>query len=80
MTAQAVKAISLPPARRIKKNARQAAYRRRQREGKFLCKVPVDAGILTFLTRSRWLDERDVNDAQKVASAIVDLLKLSAKI
>jgi hypothetical protein len=62
------------------KATRQAAYRARQARGEFLAPVPVDAAILGFLTRHRWLDERDAHDAKKVAEAIVDLLKLSAKI
>jgi hypothetical protein len=79
-TPAAAKPASLPPARRIKKNARQAAYRERQRKGEFIAAVPIDAAILGFLTRARWLDEADAGWPQKIAEAVRSLLELSAKI
>jgi hypothetical protein len=80
MTAQAAKAATLPPARRLKKTARQAAYRERQRRHEFIALVPVNEAILGFLVRNRWLSERDSHDAGRVSAAIRDLLKTSARV
>jgi hypothetical protein len=65
---------------RLRKNARQRAYRSRQRRGEFCASVRIDAAILNFLTRSRWLAETDVRKRKKIGEAIRDLLETSSRV
>jgi hypothetical protein len=67
-------------ANRIKKNARQARYRARQCRGEFCVTIPISAGVLDFLTRSRWLHEADMGKPKMIAEAVRSLLEVSAKI
>jgi hypothetical protein len=67
-------------ARQSKKTARQRTYRMRQAHGEFCAPVPINAAILNFLTRNRWLNEADACERKKVGEAVRSLLELSAKI
>jgi hypothetical protein len=80
MTAHAAKVASLPPARRLKKNARQQSYRERQRRHEIVVLVPVDEAILGYLVRLRWLNEVEAGCPKKIAAAIRELLKTSARV
>jgi hypothetical protein len=41
--------------------------------------IEVDAQILNFLIALHWLSERDAADSRKIAAALQEGLKLSAK-
>jgi hypothetical protein len=59
---------------------RQRTYRQRQARGEFYALVPVDAAILDFLQKSRWLNEADMSDRKRVGAAIRDLLETSSRV
>jgi hypothetical protein len=75
-------AKSKPPilaSTRKKTARRQKVYRERQRAGKLCVTITIDAPMLDFLVRSRWL-RADAYQAAEIGRAIEDLLALSAKI
>jgi hypothetical protein len=41
--------------------------------------IEIDAQILNFLIALHWLSERDASDSKKIAAAVRDGLRLSAK-
>jgi hypothetical protein len=53
---------------------RQAAYRRRQRAGKILVGVEVDAAVVDMLVAMHWLREGDAGDRSKIGAAISHML------
>jgi hypothetical protein len=55
-------------------SARQARYRRRQREGTMPVTIEVNAAILDLLIETEWLAEPDVADRRKIANAIERML------
>ena len=64
----------------IAKRARQATYRRRQRDGVICARVEVDATILGFVLKLGWITEADATSSEKIGEAISAGLRMSAKV
>jgi hypothetical protein len=58
------------------RRARQARYRRRlQKHEAVATGIVYGEKVLDFLVRTRWLDERAVNDRDAISRAISELLR-----
>ena len=70
-----------PDAKRQRKAARQARWRRRQREGVIpLPTVEIDAaGIQWLISTVRVLDEADADDPAEIAAAITRMIANAAR-
>jgi hypothetical protein len=66
------------PKNRGKPNRWQADYRRRQASGRVIAPVEVDADVVAFLVRTKWLSP-DVDDRQAIGRAIAAAMKDAAK-
>jgi hypothetical protein len=58
---------------------RNARYYRSKRDGLMCVAVEVDAQVLSFILKLCWLTETGATSAEKIAEAIRDGLKLSAR-
>jgi hypothetical protein len=75
-----------PPARQAQRQARRSssavrsrAYRQRQRAGRIVAPVPVDADVIELLLRLGWISEADASDRRAIGAAIATMLADTAR-
>jgi hypothetical protein len=73
------KPLSKPARRRALRRHAQARYRANQKAGRMSIVITVDDELIDFLTRTRWLEQKDVFDRAEIAAAIEALLADAAQ-